>query len=124
MDIFNRVKTDNERYWRSRNSFSPEYNKFLMSLWNTHKFSPERKLDLFKFICNFYLTIMVRSKDRDASIELLQELRDSMDMPEAEWVLEVFSVSKVHKELLVDCPIVDVRKFILILAKTAVERSS
>jgi hypothetical protein len=51
IDILCRVKADNERYWRSKNSFSTEYYLFLLNMWETHKTSPDPEVafELFKF---------------------------------------------------------------------------
>lgn len=120
-DIITRVREENDKYWRSKNTFSTEYYKFLQNLWTKNQFNPELKFELFKFICSFYLTIMARSKDRINGIELILNLRDSIDEQCSEWLIEVFCVKMVHRELLLDCPINDVRKFILVLLKKAIE---
>ena len=52
-NIMAKVTEENERYWRSRNTFSLEYYNFLDHLWTAHQTNPELKFDLFKFICSF-----------------------------------------------------------------------
>jgi len=119
-DIMAKVTEENERYWRSRNTFSLEYYNFLDHLWTAHQVNPGLKFDLFKFICSFQLTIMARSKDRASAVEILLKLRNSIDEQCAEWLIEVFCVRMVHRELLIDCPVSEVRKFIVILLKKAI----
>lgn len=63
---------------------------------------------------------MARSKDRAAAVEILLKLRESIDEQCAEWLIEVFCVRLVHRELLLECPVSEVRKFIIILLKTAI----
>jgi hypothetical protein len=63
---------------------------------------------------------MVRNKERDNAVDLLDQLCESMDVQCAEWLIEVFCVRQIHKELFVDCPIDQSRKFLIVLAKTAI----
>jgi hypothetical protein len=66
---------------------------------------------------------MVRSKETEAAIDLLSQLRDNITPQAAEWFVEVLCVREIRKELLIDCPLVETRKFLLVLAKAAIERA-
>lgn len=68
------VKIENERYWRSRNTFSPECFNFVVNLWSDFHSSPAFHEYLFKFVCNFYLTVVLRSKERSRAYDLLRHV--------------------------------------------------
>jgi len=109
------VKVDNLRYWRCRNSFSPEYFEFV------YRLSRSGQPQIFKFIMEFFLTILIRSKDRSKLTEfyryIYQEISQSKD--NKEWLLEVFTVPQITKELFLDCPILEVRRLLVGLFKAS-----
>jgi hypothetical protein len=76
--IMSQVKEENERYWRGRNTFSGEYFKFLMDVLKGQLTRGKMSFEMFKFFCSFYLTILVRSRDRGNTAELMCLLHTQM----------------------------------------------
>lgn len=111
------VKGDNLRYWRCRNSFSPEYFDFVLRL------SKQGQPQVFKLVMEFFLAILLRAADRsklaDFYCYVQQELTQNSE--HREWLLEVLSVPQTAKELLLDCPILEVRRLIVGLVKTSLQ---
>ena len=109
------VKVENERYWRSRNTFSPECFNFVVNLWQDFQTNEQFNENLFKFVVNFYLTVVLRSKERSRAYELLRHVRKHITPSLANWVLEVFTHEAVQKELLIECMVHEARRFIVVL---------
>lgn len=118
--IQKQVRSENERYWRSKNTFVPEFYSFVNNLWNVHSTDEAKTTYFYKFVCNFFLTVLVRSRDHGTTADFLQSLIDKMNRDLALWLSEVFCVSKVHTELLLDCPVGESRRFIMTLLSHAV----
>ena len=114
------MRSENERYWRSKNTFVPEFYSFVNNLWNVHSTDEAKTIYFYKFVCNFFLTVLVRSRDHGTTADFLQSLIDKMNRDLALWLSEVFCVSKVHTELLLDCPVGESRRFIMTLLSHAV----
>jgi hypothetical protein len=118
-NIMSQVGQDNERYWLSRNTFSPEYFKFLMSVLKGYISRGAISFEMFKFFASFYLTIGSRAKDRTSAYDLSQILLKSMTQYGANWLLETLATREVHKEVLIDCPIEEMRKLVVVLLRKA-----
>mmetsp|Transcript_26181 Transcript_26181/g.46675 ORF Transcript_26181/g.46675 Transcript_26181/m.46675 type:complete len:2194 (-) Transcript_26181:2-6583(-) len=120
LDCSELIKGDNLRYWRCRNSFSPEYFDFVLRL------AKAGLPQVFKFVMEFFLTILLRASDRSKLIDFYcyvqQELTQSAE--NREWLLEVLSVPQTVKELFLDCPILEVRRLLVGLVKTALQNTS
>jgi ubiquitin carboxyl-terminal hydrolase 9/24 len=107
---FKQVKEENERYWRCRSSFSPEYIEFVLDLARSHD-----ETEVLKFVCAFVMTTLLRSKDAQRFPGFITILKSKLKTsPEVStWLLETVSVEPVLKELLLDCPINERRKIIV-----------
>jgi hypothetical protein len=118
--IQNSVKLENDRFWRSKNTFTTEFYNFVTKLWISYSKSEEKYNYFYKFVCNFFLTVMIRSKDKEQTAEFLQMLIAKMTPTLADWLCEMLCVAKVHTELLLDCPSPDSRRFVCTLAQHAI----
>ena len=65
---FQEVLDENERYWRSKSTFSPEYFQFVVKLLKIGN------AEITKFGCAFFLVIFIRSKDLAKIPEFMQLL--------------------------------------------------
>lgn len=106
---FNEVKEENERYWRCRSSFSPEYFDFVICLLDKNE---EKTL---KFVFSFFLTVLVRSRDYTRIFQCLKRMKELLKGNQGfcEWVLEMATVKFVLKELLMDCPVIQKRRLVV-----------
>lgn len=85
--------------------------------------SPDFHEYLFKFVCNFYLTVVLRSKERARAIELLQHVQAHITPSLANWVLEVFTHEKVQTELLIECMVHEARRFVVVLLDLCAQKA-
>lgn len=110
------VKLDNLRYWRCRNSFSPEYFDFV------YRLSKSGQPKVFKFVMEFFLTILVRSKERFKLSEFYKFIINDLTQTQEhrEWLLEVLTVPPIAKEFFLDCPVLEVRRLLVGLVKVSV----
>jgi ubiquitin C-terminal hydrolase len=119
-DYSNLSREDNLRYWRCRSSFSPEYFDFVYRLTKSEEFR------VFKFVVEFCLTILLRAKDRSKLLDFFKYIQQelSCSVEHREWLLEVLTVPQTAQELLLDCPILEVRRLIIGLVKQALRNIS
>lgn len=117
---FSEVKEENERYWRCKSSFSPEYFDFILQLLN------EKNNAICKFGICFFLTVMIRSRDYMRIATCVQSIKDQLkDNREiSEWVLEMASFRYVLKELLMDCPVTEKRRIMVGLFHSALKQAN
>ena len=106
---FQEVKEENERYWRCRSSFTTEYFDFVYRLLKLGR------TDILRFATEFFLTIMIRSKDLSRLPSFVNLLKENLkNSPEvSEWLLETVTVEPVLKELILECPVTEKRRVIL-----------
>ena len=72
---------------------------------------------------SFFLTTVVRARDRKSIpnyILLITPALESSVMLSC-WIIETFSSQDLIKELLIDCPIPDMKRFVAGLIKTAID---
>ena len=76
---------------------------------------------MFKFLTTFFLTTVVRAKERKSVPHFMKIIREALvkNVPLSVWLVETFSNQDLIKELLVDCPIPDMKRFVAGLIKTA-----
>ncbi len=79
---------------------------------------------MFKFLTTFFLTTVIRSKERGRSVPFFmpiikQALRKNVAL--SVWLLESFSIQDVIREFLIDSPITDMKRFVAGLLKTAMQ---
>ena len=117
---FDQVKEENERYWRCKSSFSPEYFDFVLQLL------AEKNNEICKFGICFFLTIMIRSRDYSRIAACAYSLKDLLKNNKdiSDWLLEVISFKYVLKELLMDCPVTEKRRVIVGVVHSALRQVS
>ena len=78
---------------------------------------------MFKFLTTFFLTTVIRAKERKAIPHFMKIIRQALEknISLCVWLLETFCNQNIIKEFLIDCPISDMRRFIAGLLKTAME---
>jgi hypothetical protein len=86
--------------------------------------NPDLNSFLYRFICNFHLTVVLRSKERGRIYDFLCYVRDHATEDQANWTLSVFCNEHVLKELLVDCSIVEARKFVTVLIDLSIAKAA
>ncbi len=79
---------------------------------------------MFKFLTTFFLTTVIRAKERGRSVPFFmqiikQALRKNVAL--SVWLLESFSIQDVIREFLIDSPITDMKRFVAGLLKTAMQ---
>lgn len=115
LDHMKLIRKQNKVYWRNKHIFASEYSKFI------HGLSVIENMP-FKFIFKFFLTIMLRTKEkREELISVYSALEQGLieSKENSNWALEVISVEGVCKELLLYCPVHLMRKMVVGLIKTA-----
>lgn len=109
------IKKQNQKYWRNKHIFAFEYSRFVFELSKIENMP-------FKFAMKFTLTILLRTKEKREEfiymyLRLEKEIKNNKDI--AKWVLDLIGVSSVCKELLLYCPMPNMRKIVVGLVKTA-----
>ncbi|CAG9315438.1 USP34_5 [Blepharisma stoltei] len=117
---FHEVKDENERYWRCKSSFSPEYCDFVLKLLKIGR------PDILKFSLGFFLTIMIRSKEILFLPSFVNMLKEQLknDPEVSEWLLELVSLKETCRELLMDCPVNEKRRIIAGIIHSAIKSVS
>jgi ubiquitin C-terminal hydrolase len=105
----------NLKYWKIKRVFSPEFHSFVTKL---SSFDTRNTL---KFCLFYYLTINIRAKDRNVDFfdRLYERVSQSHDL--AWWVLEALGYEPMLRELLIQCPVLEVRKCLIGLAERCVQ---
>ena len=114
---FREVIDENERYWRCKSTFSPEYFGFVLRLMKIG--NP----DITKFACAFFLVIFIRSKDFGRMPDFILQVTTHLKKHEhvREWLAEVICVKNILRELIFECPISEKRKIIVNFLASAFE---
>jgi len=109
--LLEHYQTSNLKYWKIKRVFSPEFFTFVTKL---SSFDTRNAL---KFCLLYYLTINIRAKDRSVDFfdRLFERVSQSVEM--AWWLLEVLSYEPMLRELLIQCPVLEVRKCLIGLAE-------
>ena len=70
---------------------------------------------------SFFLTTVIRAKDRKSIPQYMQLIGPALEnsVMLSCWLVEVFSTQEIIKELLIDCPIPDMKRFVAGLLKQA-----
>jgi ubiquitin carboxyl-terminal hydrolase 9/24 len=109
------IRKENQVYWRNKLVFAPEYSRFIKSLTEIEDMP-------FKFVTKFFLTIMIRTKEkREELVQVYEKLEEKLQKSSelSGWFVEMISVEGVCQELLLFAPLILMRKMILGLVKTA-----
>jgi ubiquitin carboxyl-terminal hydrolase 9/24 len=109
------VREDNERLWRCKSSFSTEYLDFI------HHFVQLEHPAMPKFLISFMLTTLFRAKEKPKLSSFVKKAKGLLqrDAALSSWLLEVITVDPVLKELLLDCPVAEMRVLTVGLAALA-----
>ena len=109
------IRRQNQKYWRNKHIFAYEYSSFVYNL---------SKLEImpFKFVMKFTLTILLRTREKKEEfvymyLRLEKEIKNNPQ--HAKWILDLIGVSSVCKELLLCCPVTNMRKIVVGFVKTA-----
>jgi len=108
--LLDKVHISNQRYWRKRRVFSPEYSRFILTL------TERTDLDTLKFILGHYLTVQIRSKE--PATLLLKHVFEKATANEdlAQWLLQTLSFEPLVRELFFDNPLLEGKKFLVAIA--------
>ena len=118
-DYLDLIKKENNGYWRNKLIFAAEYSRFVSRVSGIENMP-------FKFVFKFFVTVMIRTKEkREELINVYTNLESQLaSSPELSgWVLELISVEGVCKELLLYCPMIQMRKLVVGLAKVALKNA-
>jgi len=76
---------------------------------------------MFKFFTTFFLTTVIRAKERKTIPQFMKIVREALkkNISLCLWLLETFSHQDLIKEFLIDCPIIDMKRFVAGLINTA-----
>lgn len=78
---------------------------------------------MFKFLTTFFLTTVIRAKERKSVPFFMKIIREALqkNVLLSVWLIETFSNQDIIKELIIDSPIHDMKRFAAGLLKTAME---
>jgi hypothetical protein len=113
--------------------FSREYFEFVCDLLENWNFEPNLNntethvidrvqhpkqyydVECLKIGVTFFLTATIRERSRHGIVKFLPMLKKHLNqnLPASFWLLRLFSSSKVIGEFLLDCPVTDMRRFIV-----------
>ena len=109
-ELLDRTHLSNQRYWRKRRVFSPEFSRFILTL--TEIADPPT----LKFILGHYLTVQIRSKEPATALLKFIYEKTHVNAELAQWFLETISFEPLLKELFFDNPLSEGKKFIVAIA--------
>ncbi|OMJ88629.1 hypothetical protein SteCoe_9412 [Stentor coeruleus] len=114
------IKKQNQKYWRSKIIFGPEYMSFVAGLASLPGINPI-------FLIKFFLTIIVRTKDKKFELfhvysKIEYFIKSAYDV--ADWFLDCICREEVTKELFIFNPMNLMRRVLVGLVKTALKNSS
>lgn len=109
-ELLDKVHLSNQRYWRKRRVFSPEYSRFILTL------TERTDVETLKFVLGHYLTVQIRSKE--PAVLLLRYVFEKAPANEdlAQWYLETLSFEPLVKELFFENPLSEGKKFLVAVA--------
>jgi len=78
---------------------------------------------MFKFLTTFFLTSVIRAKERKAVPSYMKIIREALqkNINLSLWLVENFCNQDLIKELIIDCPIPDMKRFVVGLLGTAMK---
>jgi len=113
LEHYKKIKSANQKYWRSRHIFGAEYSRFIRGLSEINNTSD-------KFLIQFLLTILIRTKERGWElVSIYQRIESALKNSDflCSWLLEMICVQKITKELLLNNPMHTMRKLVVGLIK-------
>ena len=113
-----KIHASNLKYSRKKRLFSPEYSHFMLSL--TLKSLP----DVRKFTLSHYLTVQIRCKE--PALEIMRGIYSQFDSDPtlSRWFLDLLSFEPLLRELLLENPLNEMRKFIVALADKSLKEGN
>jgi len=131
VQILAKIKEDNMKFIASKNLLDPSLQEFCkiqsqrlakeMELSNVYSPNQEK---LFKFICLYFHTVLIRASDRSTVLPIyILNLKSvfSKNIDLSKWFLTQFYNDEVLKEFLLDCPIKDMKYVVAGLLKCAID---
>ena len=112
------IRSQNRKYWINKITFGLEYIQFFVKLSKLSQVPG-------KFLIKFFLTVLIRSKERKCELfEIFDRIEGEIkhNAGLAGWVLDLISHEKVCKELLLFNPVIYMRKFVVGIARAALDR--
>jgi len=90
---------------------------------NLQDTSNNEQLEAMKFLITFFMTIGIRSKERNVLPDFVTLIRNALkrNIGLCLWLVETFSNQDFIKEFFVDCPIHDMSRFVQGLLNTAIQ---
>jgi hypothetical protein len=81
------------------------------------------QFEMFKFLTTFFLTTVIRAKERKSVPSFMKIIREALNknVGLSIWLLETFGNQDLIKELTIDCPIPDMKRFVAGLLRTAMQ---
>jgi hypothetical protein len=69
----------------------------------------------FRYVTSFFFTTLLRNKDRSMIPNFIDIIKGSInyDVKNAIWLLEEFTNDSVFEEFILDCPVIDMKKFVV-----------
>jgi len=136
--IHDAILEKNKKFWLSNFIFNRTFFDFILQMIKRVPIAENRdykgaretnlqssevplQFEIFRFFSTFFLTTIVRAKERKLLPDFLVPLREALkkDVSLCVWLLETFSQMDLIKELLIDCAVNDMKRFIAGLIKTA-----
>lgn len=116
--LIDQVTEKNWKFWSRKNVFAHEFADFVLRLIQ----SQASDLDTLKLGTSFFLTVVIRAKDKYALPSYVKALKAALlgSAEACKWVVEVLAVPAVVQELFLACPQPHIRRLVLSLVKTAV----
>lgn len=116
--LIDQVAEKNWKFWSRKNVFAHEFADFVLRLLQ----SQASDLDILKLGASFFLTVIIRAKDKYALPSYLKALKAALQVnaEACKWVVEVLTVPSVVQELFLACPQPHIRRLVLSLVKNAV----
>lgn len=138
-EFYQSIMEKNQLFHVNRFVFSKEYVEFISDLILHRTFTPNPSLKSWQSIdpqtnpkeyydvqliitgCIFLLTVVLRERVKNGIISLLPKVKKllSENVPASSWLLSNFTHKKTVSEFLLDCPVADMRRFIVGIVSTA-----
>ena len=137
--IHDTILEKNKKFWLSKYIFNKTYIDSVFNIFKDIKieidddYQKAREQDLqqlqggqfemFKFLTTFFLTSVIRAKERKAVPSYMKIIREALqkNINLSLWLVENFCNQDLIKELIIDCPIPDMKRFVVGLLGTAMK---
>ena len=135
--IHDEILEKNKKFWLSKFIFNKQYIDNILHIFKDIRIEEDQdyaaarsrdlqneeggQFEMFKFLTTFFLTTVVRAKERKSIPHFMKIIREALEknIQLCVWLLETFSNQDIIKELVIDSPIPDMKRFVAGLLKTA-----